>query len=481
MFKLAALSTLTTVSAVPATIDALCTILLDPNTCNDAAGVYSHWPAPTTIANPTQTQCVNLFTAANFNLGDDTDPDGTMSIGCRLKYAQRAVNASTLFNCKFAGFTGGGACGDPVTGACMGIGASCAGVTGATYSGSGSLSACVSGLAPVAALWGSKQGGSASSENSTECRLYHATVGYANGSPTPATDVHCTHQGFGAGQPCSGAIASNTNHYCAAIASICTGGNKQYNDMAQCVGSFNTFPDAAVAATFNNDKGSRQYHMNAALVLSASTHCPHAGPSGGGACGTPWQAWQSLASQSTCNSMSFVSTGVVAAVTTWNATDLTAAIPTGAAASYSTGEVGNTVICRVYHLTVATEDNTHCTHGDITGAGQCGALSANVCLLISTACGSNAMGSVASASCVATIDGLVTGNKSHYGTVSTGADVGCYVFNANAAMVAKASSSTMSGVANICKFATCGGMAAPTSAAYALTASGVLALLPLLF
>jgi len=49
---------------------------------------------------------------------------------------------------------------------------------------------------------------------------------------------------------------------------------------------------------------------------------------------------------------------------------------------------GNTQVCRIYHLGVASTDTTHCTHGTVSGNSACGAsLKQNVCKFIGGVCG----------------------------------------------------------------------------------------------
>ena len=78
--------------------------------------------------------------------------------------------------------------------------------------------------------------------------------------------------------------------YCTAIMAACTGANAQYGSMANCTATCNTIANAgAVTNTMGNTLGCRIYHTELARSTPA-THCSHAGPSGGGACGTTCQA-----------------------------------------------------------------------------------------------------------------------------------------------------------------------------------------------
>lgn len=100
----------------------------------------------------------------------------------------------------------------------------------------------------------------------------------------------------------------------------------------------------------------RVYHTGAA-ASGADLHCPHAGPSGGGACGSLCESFCSIAT-AVCptewpqeNDCMTACMGWTAAGMNYNAADYTA---------------GNTTECRLYHLSVAASDaasaTMHCPH-----------------------------------------------------------------------------------------------------------------------
>lgn len=73
--------------------------------------------------------------------------------------------------------------------------------------------------------------------------------------------------------------------YCTAVTRACTGANMQYMDMAACNTACNaaTYEVGMAGATSGNSISCRTYHAGAAMTDPA-THCPHAGPTGGGVC-----------------------------------------------------------------------------------------------------------------------------------------------------------------------------------------------------
>jgi len=222
-----------------------------------------------------------------------------------------------------------------------------------------------------------------------ECRAYHSSQG-------PSDSVHCNHTIIGAGQPCSGPVMTNKNHHCAQIQGTCSGAAQlQYPNEESCRQAFATYVDSPVAATNNNDAGSRQYHANAAQASSPQdlAHCQHAGPTGGNLVGQgkTYDTWKLLAGVAACQTMyPGLKAATNLAFTNWNMSDLMAVVPAASASSlttYTAGPspshaTGNTEVCRIYHITVAASSAAnayHCAHGDPVAGGQCGGLVNNGC------------------------------------------------------------------------------------------------------
>jgi hypothetical protein len=316
------------------------------------------------------------------------------TIACRLKFLEDAnFNAAT--SCRYAGASGGGRCGSLVTNVCRVATHVCDGKAEASYATQALCLDATNGLVSMAAHWGSKQGVAAADDNSLECRAYHAIASLTAGN------VHCGHFGAaitGTGaSPCKGLVAPDPIHYCDLLEFNCnTPATQQYTDKAQCLSAVGKLPtsvtDTAQAFNANNSLGCRVYHAQAANVLTVD-HCGHAGPSGGGVCGSELQAWGSIL-KNTCNDPS-----VENLVRDVSPTIINAAFPPGfrptsnpantSEAKYTSvyDQAGNTQSCRIYHLGVAASAPSHCVHGDLSGANNCGAnMVDNLCLFIEKTC-----------------------------------------------------------------------------------------------
>jgi hypothetical protein len=261
----------------------------------------------------------------------------------------------------------------------------------------------------------------------------------------------------------------------------------QYNNWAQCIASFNTFTNGNVdPANGANDKGCRQYHTNAGLAVGL-VHCHHGGPSGGMVCGganSSRPAWQTLVGVSNCNTAAYayIKQSIDAAFANWATADLLAIVPVGAdLATFSTGSSGDTDTCRLYHMTVASVDATHCDHGSIIGGGACGVPHTVVCRVFQTACGTTAFAS--QTVCEAAMVGYFpnkTGTPT--ATATNNDDVACRMYQAGVALAKRKASAT----ANVA--AECNGLKAPggsicgkAKSSAAVVAVSVFALLPTLF
>jgi hypothetical protein len=204
----------------------------------------------------------------------------------------------------------------------------------------------------------------------------------SSGGPGPGNDAGTTPDGntgnpdtgngnpdTGMGNPDSGAMLSCAS-YCSTIMANCTGANMQYIDNATCLAMCAKFTVGSTTDTGGQDTlGCRTYHAGAAggTAANATTHCPHAGPTGAGVC-----------SSSTCAAFCELDLaqcmGAMAAYPDQNTcvTDCNAyARVDGGGEIATTG--GNTLDCRIYHLEAAyTNPTTHCPHtGTSVDAGPC--------------------------------------------------------------------------------------------------------------
>jgi hypothetical protein len=181
--------------------------------------------------------------------------------------------------------------------------------------------------------------------------------------------------------------------YCTHLASDCTGTSAQLS-AANCMGACAAIPPGAATDTSGNTLGCRNYHLQNIEVrgMSATLHCPHAGPIGAlagdtaGTCGTSacddWCAMQTKV----CGTDAVPVAGV-----TNRYTDL-AACKTACMGFTKTPEPnatitggGNTFACRVYHLTnaaaqtAATGTNAHCGHTLVSVANPSNATTVGPC------------------------------------------------------------------------------------------------------
>lgn len=138
--------------------------------------------------------------------------------------------------------------------------------------------------------------------------------------------------------------------YCASIEASCTGANDQFSSLENCMDTCAAFPVGTSADVSGNTLGCRTYHSGAA-VGDPATHCPHAGPFGDGACGTPCESFCTLAVELCPDAYASLDACNTAC----------AGFTEGDYSTAATG--GDTLACRLYHLTVAATDPTgHCGH-----------------------------------------------------------------------------------------------------------------------
>jgi len=157
----------------------------------------------------------------------------------------------------------------------------------------------------------------------------------------------------------------------------CTGTNAQYTSNDICMGVCAGFPAGAISDTSGDTLGCRIYHGGAAAgsAANATTHCPHAGPTGGdpdpkgsaGVCGEPCTAFCEVAAK-VCTGTNFPFASAAACTTACQgfAKDT---------ASYNdTDTAKNDMGCRFYHLSAASASaaaaTTHCPH-IVTASAVC--------------------------------------------------------------------------------------------------------------
>ena len=310
-------------------------------------------------------------TAANAQYKDEADcntycksqgklPAGTANdkaentIGCRTYHAGAAGTDAAL-HCPHAGKTGGNACGTWCDNYCHLVDKSCLATKQEMDT---DVAGCSAKCKDIKAAGNPND----AAGDSVQCRIYHLGVA---GTDEANSKIHCPHGKItpAAGTPCAPAAmaAPTCETYCKAVTMHCTAANAQYTDEAAC----NTYcktqgklPAGTADDKATNTIGCRTYHAGAAAG-DAVLHCPHAGKSGGDACGTWSENYCHLA---IANCMD--ANKIYAAA---------AACTAAAAAAKSDGKpndaAGDTLQCRIYHLGVAGTDAAnaaiHCPHGKV--------------------------------------------------------------------------------------------------------------------
>lgn len=162
--------------------------------------------------------------------------------------------------------------------------------------------------------------------------------------------------GMGGTGGAGGGSADLCQDYCVAIMGNCTGDNAQYTDTNTCLESCKALPqDGMPGASTGNSIQCRTYHAGMPAKTDPAMHCVHAGPGGASFCGDNCEGFCAIAI-ATCNGQ-------------WK--DMAACMDpmTGCPAfndmeKYDAKDAsGDSLACRLYHLTVATQDAaTHCPH-----------------------------------------------------------------------------------------------------------------------
>lgn len=152
------------------------------------------------------------------------------------------------------------------------------------------------------------------------------------------------------------------NEYCMTINSNCTGDRAQYSDDNSCAGICAHFEPGYAGQTSGDTLGCRAYHASEPSKQDPVTHCPHAGPLGGFVCSASdcsafcalamavcgGQAQPPYPDEGTCEM--YCATYVDTTKVPYNATVTS----------------GDSLACRMYHLTVAASGpdvaQIHCPH-----------------------------------------------------------------------------------------------------------------------
>ncbi|MFT6399296.1 MAG: hypothetical protein ACJAYU_004061 [Bradymonadia bacterium] len=303
-------------------------------------------------------------TAGAFPAGTADDTSGN-TIGCRIYHAGVAAGLEgdeNATHCGHAGPSGGDVCGTWCDNYCDLALNTCDGDNSLYADGEECLTACGEFSADGAA---GDAGG-----DTVQCRVYHLGVAGSNGEASAST--HCPHGGIDGGGVCVDEVTPDDptcEAYCSIMGDACGG---EYLDSDACLNyceSAGAFPVGTNADTSGNTIGCRIYHAGVASGLEGdenALHCGHAGPSGGGVCGTWCENYCDLALNTCTGDNELFPDGDECLAACGEFSD-------GGAIDDAAGD---TVQCRVYHLGVAGSDGetsaaTHCPHGGTDGAGVC--------------------------------------------------------------------------------------------------------------
>ena len=302
-------------------------------------------------------------TVATLPIGERGDTDGN-TVGCRLYHAGVAALEDPEIHCAHAGPYGGDTCGSLCDNFCHLSQSICTGPD-AIFD---NADACATACADFA-----MDGELTDTDGDTlQCRLYH--LGVAGTNPPSTAEVHCPHAAVDGGETCVDAPHPDPTcaEYCQLVQLSCQGPEAQYADETECLAYCETYaqlPLGAATDMAGNTVGCRLYHATVAGtsdIDAATIHCPHAGPSGGGVCGSWCDNYCFLEGQN-CAADNAIFETVDDCMTACGDYD-----ETGAPGATD----GDTVQCRIYHLGAAGNldaggPDLHCPHGAVDGGGVC--------------------------------------------------------------------------------------------------------------
>ncbi|MEZ4470189.1 MAG: hypothetical protein R3F60_05170 [bacterium] len=173
--------------------------------------------------------------------------------------------------------------------------------------------------------------------------------------------------------PSGGVCGDACENYCGIVMQTCQG---LYADEETCMKECEAFPaDAEASATEGDSVQCRTYHASFPALADGATHCPHAGPDGGGVCGSYCDVY--------CDRYMENCPGFYEDVEACQA--FCALFPTDGEPNAVSG---NNVQCRIYHgnLPALADPDLHCAHGSLTGGDVCGSYCEVYCDNITSQC-----------------------------------------------------------------------------------------------
>jgi hypothetical protein len=159
--------------------------------------------------------------------------------------------------------------------------------------------------------------------------------------------------------------------YCEEVTNICTDANEQFTSKSICLNYCKTWaglPAGEDGAQSGNSAACRTYHAGVAAGGAKSTHCPHAGPTGGDTCGTWCDNYCHLALRNCTGALELYK----------NDAECRAACATIATDGDNDANEGDSIQCRINNLILAqTEpglDAKYCPRGARDGGDTCATL-----------------------------------------------------------------------------------------------------------
>lgn len=194
------------------------------------------------------------------------------------------------------------------------------------------------------------------------CLVLLLTAACGDGDGEGTEPVTASDPSSGASDPTEQATALDCKSYCATITANCTSANAQYASLQQCQTTCDAFAMGDEADREGNTLGCRVYHVDAAKGDPAM-HCTHAGPGGAGQCGSNCEGFCTIAAHACPGSYAD------------DAACMSACADFSDAEPFDASDLaGDTLACRLYHLTVATEaPDIHCPH-ILPKSSTCGGL-----------------------------------------------------------------------------------------------------------
>ncbi|NUP04560.1 MAG: hypothetical protein HOW73_00685 [Polyangiaceae bacterium] len=172
-----------------------------------------------------------------------------------------------------------------------------------------------------------------------------------------------------------GTAAATCDAYCTTITEGCVAANAQYASKEACVAECAAFPQGDAGAMSGNSLECRAYHASvAAGGTDPAIHCVHAGPLGGG----PVAMAGCVDEMNVCNAFCQIAEEVCGDIdgyyefTSFDDCKTKCGTIDNTTADFNIDETsGDTLACRMYHLSVAATDETHCAHlgTEVMGGG----------------------------------------------------------------------------------------------------------------